>query len=116
MKESVGVALEGDEVAPLFGQHLALQFLALTVLEETTDSIFARVTEGRIAEVVGQTSCGYNSLNVGLVLLQVGMLLGKFLNCSACNGATYAGYFKAVGQAIVYHLCARQGKHLGLVL
>ena len=116
LTEGVGIAFEGDEVAPLLWFYKLFQLLAFSVLEETADGVLARVAERRIAEVVGQTSRSHDGLDVGLTFFQLVMLVCQLFNSSAGDGASYAGHFEAVGQAVVDHLCARQRKHLSLVL
>ena len=44
------------------------------------------------------------------------MFVRQFLDGATSDGASDTGHFEAVGQAVVDHLCARQGKHLRLVL
>ena len=75
LAEGVGVALKGDEVAPLLWFYKLFQLLAFSVLEETADGVLARVTERRVAEVVGQTSRSHDGLDVGLTFFQLVMLV-----------------------------------------
>ena len=97
LAEGVGIALKGDEVAPLLGFYKLFQLLAFSVLEEAADGILARVAERRIAEVVGQTSRSHDGFDVGLTLFELVMLVRQFLHGSARDGASDAGHFEAVG-------------------
>ena len=93
-----------------------MQGFPWTVIEEATDGVFARMAEGRVAEVMGQTSCGDDVLNVGQVLLQFRVFDCQFFHCTAGDRASDAGHLEAVGEAVVDHLCAWQRKNLCLVL
>ena len=74
------------------------------------------MTERRVAQVVRQTGGSDDILDVGLMLFQLRVFLGKFFHRAASDGASHAGHFEAVRQAVVHHLCARKRKHLCLVL
>ena len=74
------------------------------------------MSEGRVAQVVCQTSRGHDGLDVGLALFQFWIFFCKLFHRSAGDGTAYTGHFEAVGLAVVNHLCAWKGKYLGFVL
>ena len=76
LAEGVGVALKGDEVAPLLRQDAVFQTFAIAVLEEATNGVLARMTKRRIAQIMRQAGRGHDGLNVGLTLLQIGVFFG----------------------------------------
>lgn len=67
----------------------------------------------RVAQVMGETNRGDDSLNIGLAFFNV---IAQFLNSPASNGTSYTGHFQTVCQSVVHHLASRQGKHLGFIL
>ena len=112
--ESVGVAFKCDQIAPLLRKHGVLELLAFAVLEEAANSVFSRMAERRITEVVSEAYRGDDGLDVRLVFFQ--FVIGQFLNGPTSYGTPNAGHFQAVGQTVVDHLASRKGKHLCLVL
>lgn len=58
--EAVGITLEMGDVVPELGRNFIFQSLSGTLAEESLDSFFAGMTEGRIAQIVRQAGCTHD--------------------------------------------------------
>ena len=72
--------------------------------------------ERRVAKVVSETDSGNDGFYVGLVLFEFWMFIRKFFNSTARNGTPHASHLETMGESVVNHLGAWQGKNLSLVL
>ena len=115
--ESIGIALEAGDVVPEGGTDQLLQVAARTLGKERLDGLLARVSEGRVAQVVGQTGCRNNLPDLREQrALQLGVLLHQQAGYVAAQRHADAGHLQRVGQTVVHKDTARQGEHLCLVL
>ena len=116
--ETVGVALEVDEVVPLLRGEVVAQFHASPLAEVGTDGALAGVPEWRISQVVGQASGGHNLAHAaqGVEPGLCGMPFAQQQLYLASQRTAHARHLQAVGEAVVDENAARERKHLCLVL
>ena len=115
--KSIGIALEMRDVVPESLAHLAAQTAALVFGEIGLDGLFARVPEGRVAHVVGQSG----RLHDGANLLeqrapQFGVPLDEPRGHVVAQRLAQRRHLQGVCQPVVHKHAARQREHLGLVL
>lgn len=116
--QGVGVAFEMDQVGPLLGDKLGLEVGTGAFGKEGGDGRLARMAEGRVAEVVGQTgradnfADGVESHGVG----RVGVARAQGAGYHVGHRPAHRRYFHAVGKAVVDEYTARKGEYLRLVL
>ena len=93
------------------------QRFALALTEECLYGFLARMSERRVAHVVGKTCCTHNG---AYLLKQSACKFGMDILQVTCHIVakrhTHTCHLKRVGEAVVYKYAARQGKHLCLVL
>ena len=114
----VGIALEVDEVIPLFDGEFILELQALTLAEIGTDGLLARMAERRVAQVVSQTRSSDDFADVTQL---VGPRLASIARHQSLDHLTghrlaHARHFQAVCQPVVHKDAVGQRKHLRLVL
>ena len=116
--EGVGITFKVGDVIPESGRYLLLQFLAGTFSKERLDGLFARMSKGRIAQVVGQTSGGYNLSNLFKQRATQfrTALVDDALRHIVTQRHAYACHLQRVCQSVVYEDAARQREYLCLVL
>ena len=115
--EGVGITIEMGDVVPHFDGELFAKIKSLALCKEGTDGGFSFVAEGGIAQIVcqtGGTDDGTDAFECGYVFSAVAW--DEQARYVSSQGASYAGNFEGVGEAIVHKDATREGKHLGLVL
>ena len=115
--EGVGVALEVGYVGPELGAYPVLEHGAGALGEERLYGLLARVSERRVAHVVGQARRAHYRSN--LRKQRVGQLRAAFhhgVGHVVAQRQPHAGHLEAVRQAVVHEDAARQGEDLRLVL
>ena len=117
--EGIGVAVEARNVVPLTGREVESVFhlCAAPLRKEAANGALARVTERRVAHIVGEAG-GRNHCAelapkfIGIIRITLFQNIGDI----SAQRAPHARHFEAVRQAVVHEYAARQGKHLRLVL
>ena len=114
LAQAVGVAFVTLHVAA-FGIAKAVKKTGVFRLPEpASERVFAGVAEGRIAQIVRQTSHLHGGANIdGLQMLRQLAGSGQHAAGAGAETAADAGNFDAVGQAVVGVVVFRQRMHLG---
>ena len=123
--EGIGIAFEVYEVVPLpgadavacLGAGVVAQELSASFAEVGSDGSLSAVSEGWVAEVVGETGGADDAAKFGEVCaVEFGASSEDEPADVVSEAASYATYFEAVGESVVDEDAAGQREDLRLVL
>ena len=114
----IGISFEMRKIGPLRFGHILLQHSSGTFAEKSRYGFFSRVTERRIAQIMGKTcSSDYLVKSIEFAAPRlVGILCRKSRTYFVSKRSAYRRDLHRVCQSIVNKHTARQRKHLRLVL
>ena len=115
--EAVGITLEMGDVVPELGRNFIFQSLSGTLAEESLDGFLARMTEGRIAQIVRQAGCTHDGSDfLEERILQLRTLLDDVTGDIVTQRHTHTCHFQTVSETVVDEDASRQREDLSLVL
>ena len=115
--ERIGIAVEMCDVCPLLWGELILVLDTLVFQEIGSNGTFARVSERRVAEIVGQTGSRYDGTNFENVSVgKFWLLFYQGMRHIITQTSSHTCHFERMGQSVVHKYTAWQRKHLRLVL
>ncbi len=116
--QRVGIPLEMNQIGPLLWREFVGKIGSEPLGEEGGDGFFARMSEGRVAQVVGQTGSRHYVADrveggcVGRILVGGAQGQGDLVG----HRASHRRHFEAVGETVVHEDAPWQGEHLRLIL
>jgi hypothetical protein len=122
--KGVGVALEQEEIPLLVWAELGVEAMltfSFQFPEEIADGVFAGMTEGRVANIMGQAAGGDNGwqfvfVEFPKILTQPGIFIAQDIPYRLAQRAPDGGHFQAMGEAVVDEDGPGKREDLGLVL